>query len=116
MMNLIEKKMEPCTIIVKTRTSDGCGGFTTTWTTGGTIMAAIVKDSSSLARIAEKQGVSAVYTITTRKGVGLKYPTAIRRESDGKVFRVTSDPEQSPRASLIDIEQVTAEGWVIPTT
>ena len=80
------------------------------------IDAAIVLDSSMEARIAEKQGVTALYTITTKKNVNLQYHDVIRRKSDGKVFRITSDGDDkhTPDSAGLNMRQVTAEEWVLP--
>lgn len=112
-MSLIDAMMEPCHIINKIKVSDGEGGYSTEWVDGADIRAAIVLDETMQARIGQQQGVTSVYTITTRKDVVLEYHDVIRRDSDGKVFRITSDPgdKVSPNVSTLDISQVTAEKW-----
>ena len=79
-------------------------------------MAAIIKDRSLAARVAEKDGVTAVYTVTTDEGVALDFHEVFRRDKDGVTFRVTSDHTDSkpPRAASFSFEQVTAERWSIP--
>ena len=116
-MSLIDSMMESCTIVDKATEPDGEGGYNTVWRDGAAIEAAIVHNSSMEAQIAEKQGVTSVYTITTPRSVMLDYHTVLRRKSDGKIFRVTSDPEdvKSPEVSTLDIRQVTAEKWSLPS-
>ncbi len=65
------------------------------------------------ARIAEKQGVTEVYTVTVARGIPLAYHDVFRRNSDNQIFRVTSNIKDSeaPDASTIRIGQVTAERW-----
>lgn len=95
----------------KTTTADGYGGYHTTWVEGAEISVAIVYDSSMQARVAEKQGVTALYTLTTRKNVNLQYHEIIKRVEDGKLFRVTSDgdDQKTPASASLNMRQVSAE-------
>lgn len=95
----------------KTTVSDGRGGFNSAWTDGAEFMAAFVFDSSMQARAAEAAGVKALYTITTAKNVNLQYHDVIRRVSDNKIFRVTSDGDdkKTPKSASLNMRQVTAE-------
>ena len=115
-MSLIDVMKEPCTMLDKTTSPDGLGGFVISWVDGAPFQAAIVKDSSMQARTAEKQGVTELYTVTVDKGIALDFHDVFRRESDGAVFRVTSNitDSQSPSVATFHIGQVTAERWVIP--
>lgn len=114
---LIDGYLQPCVILTKKCIPDGQGGFETSWSDGDKFDAAIVKDQSLQARVAEKQGVSSVYTITTARGVALEYHEVFRRVSDGAIFRATSDYTDSrpPDVATFDFEQVTAERWELPT-
>lgn len=99
----------------KTTRPDGEGGVLTEWADGAPFMAAITFDSSMDARIAERQGVTSLYTVTTKKSVVLSYHDVFRRLSDGKVFRVTSDGDDklTPDSATLNMRQVTAEEWVL---
>lgn len=112
-MSLIDRMMEPCVIVNKIKTADGEGGTVTQWQEGVEIKAAITLDSTMQARIAEREGVTSVYTITTKKSVQLDFHEVIKRLRDGKYFRITSDrgDKVSPAVSSLDISQVTAEKW-----
>lgn len=114
---LITYMMTPCVLVEKKREPDGEGGFYTTWAEGAQFDAAITLDSTMQARIAEKDGVTSVYTVTTKRATLLEYHDVFKRLSDGVVFRVTSNgtDKQSPGASSLDIAQVTAERWELPT-
>lgn len=114
---LIESMMTPCVLVEKKREPDGEGGFYTAWTDGAQFDAAITLDQSLQARIAEKDGVTSVYTVTTRKRAVLDYHDVFRRLSDGAVFRVTSNgtDKQSPGVSTLDIAQASAERWELTT-
>ena len=114
-MSLLDDYMTPCVLLTKTRVSDGEGGWTTSWTDGMGFEAAIVLDNSTAARVAERQGVTNLYTVTTSRGFMLDFHDVFRRESDGQVFRVTSngDDRQTPTSATLDMSQVSAEEWVL---
>ena len=70
-MSLLSDAMTTCVILNKQTEADGYGGYITTWTDGAEFKAAIVLDSSMEARIGEKQGVTALYTVTTPRALNL---------------------------------------------
>lgn len=113
---LFEKFYEPCTRMVFDRVPDGEGGWSTEKDDGAGFMAAVVLDTSSAALIAESAGMARRYTVTTPVGVSLGFHEVFRRDSDGRAFRVTSDPgdRRTPGVASFSFEQVTAEAWVIP--
>lgn len=115
-MSLLEEAMENCTILDKTTAPDGYGGVITTWKDGAPFDAAIVFDTSMEARIGEHQGVTNLYTVTTKKNINLQYHEVFKREKDGKVFRVTSDGDDktTPQSANLNMRQVSAEEWEIP--
>jgi len=116
-MSLITEAMTDCTMLDKTTRSDGQGGFERIWTDGASFKAAVIKDSSMQARIAEKQGVTELYTVTVAKGLDLDFHDVFRRESDKEIFRITSNQKdkETPDRATFQIGQVTAEKWVLPT-
>lgn len=111
-MSLLSESMENCIYIDKTTVSDGYGGVKPSWKEGAEFKAAIVFDTSMEARRAAKEGVKNLYTIVTSKGVTLMYGEIIRRESDKKIFRITSDgtDKKTPASASLDMRVVTAEG------
>lgn len=115
-MSLLSEAMESCIIMDKQTTSDGYGGYITSWVDGADIDAAIVLDTSMEARVAEQAGVTALYTITTKKNVNLQYHDVLRRLRDGKIFRITSDGDDkhTPASAGLNMRQVTAEEWTLP--
>lgn len=116
-MSLLTEAFEPCVMIDKTTQPDGYGGIEPAWTDGAQFECAIVLDASMQARRAQAQGVTALYTITTRKGINLQYHDVLRRVRDGKIFRVTSDGDdkRTPASAGLNMRQVSAEEFVIPT-
>ena len=115
-MSLLLESFEPCVILDKTTESDGRGGVITKWKDGAEFTAAVVFNSSLEAKVAEKQGVKSLYKITTTKSVVLQYHDVFRRESDGKIFRITSDGKdnKTPASASLDMRVVDAEEY-IPT-
>ena len=112
-MRLYETMMENCQLMDKRSVSDGMGGFVYEWTDGAPFRAAIIKDNSMQARLAEKEGVTELYTVTADKGVSLDFHDVFKRLSDGQIFRITSNVKDSetPQVSSFQFGQVTAERW-----
>ena len=113
---LLDSMMEKCRIMNHVRLDDDYGGYTDTWTEGASFDATIIKNSTTEALIAEKQGVSELYTVVVKKGFTLSFHDVFKRVSDGQIFRVTSNVKDSeaPEASSVKIAKVTAEKWVLP--
>ena len=116
-MSLIDSMMEECVIMDKATTPDGAGGFYTTWNEGAHINAAITTNTSIEARIAEASGFKNTYTLTTKKENILEYGTVIKCLSTGNIYRVTADGNatKTPAVSKLDMAQVSAESWSLPT-
>lgn len=112
-MSLLLEAMENCIMLDKRTTADTYGGYITSWVEGAAFPAAIVLNNSIEARVAEQQGVTALYTITTKKAMNLQYHDVFKRVSDGKIFRVTSDgdDDKTPNSAGLDMRQVSAEEW-----
>lgn len=110
---LVDEFKVPCVMLEKKSVSDGEGGFTTEWTEGAEFMAAIVRNSTMEVRIAEQEGFTNAYTVTTSKNAQLDFHDVFRRVSDGQVFRVTSnaDDMQTPSVASFSFWQVSAEEW-----
>ena len=114
-MSLLNQAMTDVVLMDKRRKPDGEGGFITDWIESVIFQAAITFDTSMESRIGEKQGVTSRYTVTTNKSAKLDYHDVIKRLSDGKVFRITSDGDdkQTPKSASFQFLQVTAEEWVL---
>lgn len=114
-MSLLSEAMDECMLLDKVTSSDGYGGTKTSYVGGATFWAAVVFDTSIQARVAEKQGVTSLYTVTTAKNTTLEYHTVFRRKKDGKIFRVTSDGDDkyTPQSATLDMRQVTCEEFTI---
>lgn len=112
-MSLLDEAMESFVIMNKISVPDGYGGRKVTWTEGAEIKGALVFDSSMQARIAMAQGVTSVYTLVTKKSLILDYHDVLKRISDGKILRVTSDGDdlKTPNSASLDMRNVTCEEW-----
>lgn len=112
-MSLLEAAMQDFTILNKIKSDDGYGGTITHWGDGAKIKAAVVFNSSNETKIAQALGVTGNYTIITKKNITLDYHDVLRREFDGKIFRITSDGDDlfSPDTANLDMRNVSAEEW-----
>lgn len=115
-MGLIDESMENCILLDHVSVPDAVGTFTRQWVDGAKFTAAITKNSTMEAKIAEKQGVTEVYIVTVYKGVKLEYHDVFRRELDGLTYRVTSNikDKETPYRASFQIGQVSAERWDLP--
>ena len=115
-MSLLSEAMEQCTMLDRTTSPDGYGGFTTAFVDGAGFLSAVVLDNSIEARRAAVEGVTAFYTVTTARNINLQYHDVFRRDRDGRIFRVTSDGDdkKTPMSAGMDMRQVSAEEWKLP--
>ena len=112
-MSLLADAMETCTMYDKRMVDDGYGGYITEYTKGVSFQAAIVIDNSINAQLALSQAAVGIYTVTTTKAMNLQFHDVFERDSDGKIFRVTSDgsDKKTPNSAYLNMRQVTAEEW-----
>ena len=117
LLSLIETMMEDFVFLNKVKVDDPVGGYKDDYQDGVTFKAAVIKNSTTEAQIAEKQGITEIFTIVTDKSMVLEFHDVLRRVSDGEIFRVTSRAidSQAPEASTVPIAKVSAERWVLPT-
>lgn len=112
-MSLPNEMTTECVMLDRKSQSDGEGGFFVEWIEGGKFMAAVVYDTSIEARVAEKQGVTNLYTVSTSRKSTLRHNDVFKRLYDGKIFRVTSDGADkfTPASANLDMRVVTAQEW-----
>lgn len=105
-----------CALLDARRIPDGVGGYKIQYVESIEFDAAIAKNTSIEAQIAEKQGVTGLYQVSTSRNIKLQYHDVFRRKSDGKIFRVTSDGTDmaAPPSSKVDMRVVTAEEYTLP--
>lgn len=112
-MSLLSQAMEECCFIDAVHQADGYGGVETVWNEGAVFNAAFSLDNSLQAKVAEKQGVTGIYKIITEKSLNLRFHDVVKRLSDGKIFRVTSDGDdkRTPKSAGLNMRVVSAEEW-----
>ena len=110
---LWQRMMTECVHMIESDTDDSIGGTVHSWSEGDSFDASIVKDRTVAARVAEKDGVTELYTITTNEP--LRFHDVIKRVEDGETFRVTSNDIDSkpPKEASFSFVQVQAERWVL---
>lgn len=113
---LLDSMAESFVMLDRRTVQTPTGGYASVWQDGVTFQAVIRKDSTMQARVAEKQGVTELYTIVVQKGFPLNFHDVIRRAKDGLTYRVTSNiaDNEAPEKSSIKVGAVTAERWDIP--
>ena len=111
----VENWFETLTKMDKTSVSDGMGGFIEEFKEGAEFKGSVVMDNTTQGRIAEKQGVTSIYTITVKKSVPLSYGDIIKRKSNNNYYRITSVPDenQTPARASLDMKQAQAERWTM---
>ena len=116
-MSLLDSAFEDFVMLDKLTAPDGFGGMLTRYVEGATIPAAAVLMASPEATIAQALTNKESFTITTRKNVNLQFHDILRRKSDGKIFRVTSDGDdlKTPESATLNMRNVNAEEWTVTT-
>lgn len=114
--NLLDEDTKEFTIINKTIVPDGLGGVKTEWVDGAVIEMAESFDNSVEMKIAEKQGVTAVYSFLAKNNIVLDYHTVLRRNEDGVTFRITSKSKdlKTPASLPLEARKYDAELFTIP--
>lgn len=115
-MALYSQMYEVCQKLEKESVPDGEGGFESRWVPVRGFEAAVVLDSSTEAVLAASAGMNRSYRVTSPIGTNLGFHDVFQRVSDGKTFRVVSDPTdiQTPAVATFQFEIVKAEAWEVP--
>lgn len=100
-----------CVLMDKTTTPDGYGGVKETWVEGAAVKIGIARTSTTEARLAYKAGTKELFTLVFPTTLTLTLNDRVKRISDGKVFRVTSDCTDmtTPKMAAVQYRQVDAE-------
>lgn len=113
---LLEDFGADCVLMEKTRQPDGESGYITSWTEGAAFTNYQALDTSMQARIAEKQGVTSVYSVLVDKAVPIEYGDYFRDKTTGLTYRVTSRPDEkkAPKSASFQLKYFTAERKELP--
>lgn len=115
-MSLLDDFARTCTLLEKTRTSDGEGGYTTTWTDGITFENYQALNTSSEMIVAEQQGANRTYYALVKQDVPIEYYDYFRDEN-GDTYRVATHPtdKQSPASASFSLKYFEAVRSNLPT-
>lgn len=110
---LWEKLLKDYIFMVKQPVSDGQGGFVTKYIDGVEFKSAVTINNNIQTRIAEKQGVTSLYTVQSYKKTKLEFHDIIKEKETGKIYRITSNSSEmeTPEYSTFEFNQVSAELW-----
>lgn len=110
-MSLIDAFNQPFKFMELTREPNGIGGFEETYKEGAQFKAALVMDTTTQARIAEKQGVTSLYTLTVPLDVPLKYGDIFKSVETGDTYRITSrsGEKKTPSVASFQFQNFSAE-------
>ena len=116
-MSLLDDFARTCVLMEKKRVPDGAGGWLTEWTEGAEFTNYQSLDSSLEARVAEKEGVTSLYSALVDKDFPIEYNDVFRDTATGQTYRVTSNPEEkiAPKSSTLPLKYFTAEKGELTT-
>ena len=114
-MSLLDEYMEEFTILDKTTTDDGYGGYTTTWKAGATIRGALAIANENDVVVAGASGEKTTHTLLVSKAANLDYHDVLQR-ADKKIFRVTRSGTEvfTPASAGLSLRRVALESWELP--
>lgn len=96
-------------------TDDGYGGQAYRVVEGLHFNAVLILGNSIQAEIAQKQGVTGIYTLAYPKSLDIPARTVIRRIKDGKYLRtIELDGNPMPDESSIEVKVTRAEDYTLP--
>ena len=117
---LLDQNFEHFDILTPAETDDGIGGRSAAFTvTGGFQGVAVIAQTAhafakdQTVQHAQAQSAEPAYTLLTRRAVLLPFHTVIRRTSEGRIFRITSDADdaKTPKGSHLDLRMHACEEW-----
>ena len=116
-MSLLDDFARTCVVMEKSRQPDGESGYITTWSEGLEFTNYQALDTSMQARIAEKQGVTSVYSALVRSDLPIENNDYFKDKTTGLTYRVTSNPEDkvAPKSASFALKYFTAERKELPT-
>lgn len=102
-------------VLNRNLTSDGLGGQEYTIVEGLTFEGVLILNTSIEGQIAQKQGVTGIYTFAYPKNLNIPPKTILRRVKDGKIFRTTDiDGVPTPDMSTLDMKTTRLEDYTLP--
>ena len=113
---MMESMAHECVLLIKSDTPDGEGGAVAAWTDGAAFKTYPAPDRSMKARIAEKDGLTSVYTILVPQDAPVSFGDYYRDNTSDEIFHITSDPGEkyTPAISALNLKMFTAEKAALP--
>ena len=110
-MSLLNDFSRQCVLLEKKRAMSPEGGWTTVWEDGESFYNYQALDTSMQARIAEKDGVSSLYSALVDSALPIEFNDYFRDVESGVTYRVTSNPSEkvAPKSSSFSLKYFTAE-------
>lgn len=96
---------------IKQLVPNGMGGFDEAYIDGAEFNGSLVMDTSTEARVAEKQGVTSLYTLTVPLDIPLKYDDRFKDKETGTEYRITSraGEKQTPAIASFQFQNFSVE-------
>lgn len=115
-MSLLDDFARTCVLMEKKRVPDGAGGYMVQWEEGAEFTNYQALDTSMEARIAEKQGVTSLYSALVRADFPIEYNDYFRDKTTRLTYCVTSNPEEktAPKSASFSLKSFTAERKELP--
>ena len=90
---------------------NGMGGYDEKYADGAEFNGSLVMDTSTEARVAEKQGVTSLYTLTVSPDVPLDYGNRFKDKDTGIEYRITSrtGEKQTPAMASFQFQNFSVE-------
>lgn len=112
-MSLLEEYSTEYTILLVEESDDEYGSTVTKYVDGMTFIGQLAFKSDSIMSVSEALGLMTNYRLIIPKGVKLEFHDIVKRNSDGKVFRVKSNSANvyTPSSSGLDLSYVELEEW-----
>lgn len=111
-MSLIDSFRTSFTRLVRTAERDSAGHIVYSYFDGESFSAALVLSGSSEKETAGNVKAVSSYTLTADEDVVIEYADILRRESDGRLFRVTGFvSEEPPATASFSFRQYSAEDF-----
>lgn len=120
---VLEKNFEPFERLTAKRTQDSRGGFHTEWSVSGGFSGVAVigqalhdRARQTSVNAAQEEIPKPMYSVLTRKAVTLPFHAVIRRQRDGKCFRILSEAFdfETPKGGRLDLRAHAAEEFRLP--
>lgn len=116
MQDLAEKSGNDFVVLNRVLVSDGYGGQKYDIVEGLQFKGYAKLDTSLQGEVAEKQGVTGLYTLAYPRDIELPSLTIIRRIKDGKIFRTTKlDGNPTPDISSLNMKVTRLEDYTLPS-